>query len=266
MLCRIHLENFHFNTKTKTTWLCSSIQHQQYLNSLHRHTHQSQATMTIFTSFKLVFTHRELISFFLSSIVLILGSIQISFEDSVIYAYQSELQQSLPWPPTGPHYPNFTELNCVPDNITKSPARLILACAALVVVSGGVGLFHALAIFSVGIDERGNVVGQANRVLSDTEKWRLRFWTRATCFMSAISALTILGGCVFVFVKESRSSVFHGTGYRSPGQHFTHESWVCQLSQTYAGTVWVDDGLLKTCRKAVGTCSTYMLSCIANNL
>lgn len=71
----------------------------------------------------------------------------------------------------------------------------------------------------------------------------------ALCVASTTTTLIVL---LYAFVEEYTSSKFHYTNYDSAGQHFTRESWACQMRFLYPDY----DFWWPACSNAVGALQT----------
>jgi hypothetical protein len=98
--------------------------------------------------------------------------------------------------------------------------------------------------------------GRQNKV---KRRWNL--FARAG---SAISVLVIFTGLVFVFEEERTSSQFRYTDAGSSDQHFTRESWACQMRQQYTNPEY---GYFHwTCNDAVGVESLLWPRVVTDNI
>jgi hypothetical protein len=172
---------------------------------------------------------------------IIIGILQLALERSVLSHFQHRLaKHSTAWPPHQQHPSEVKPLALVPESLVTTPTKLVVACGALGLIAGVVGLFRTAN--SPAND--GVILHSSNNRLSASS--RRPYWTLAIAILTAFFALASL---IYSTLAESASSIFLYTDFTSSSQSFTRESWTCQLATYYPDDAWSD--LAGTCREAV---------------
>ena len=180
----------------------------------------------------------------LASLTAILTALlQLALERSVLSHFQHRLtKHSTAWPPPQAHPLEVKPLALVPEHGGTTPTKLIVASAALGLISGLIGLFRtANSPANHGV----NLHSYHGRFSAN---YRRPYWTLALTILTTLLALASL---IYSCAAESNSSTFLYIDYTSSEQTFTREAWACQLATYYPNDDWSD--LAETCREAVSS-------------
>jgi hypothetical protein len=175
---------------------------------------------------------------------IIIGILQLALERSVLSHFQHRLaKHSTAWPPHQQHPSEIMPLALAPEHLVTAPTKLIVACGALGLITGLVGLFRTASVAN-------GLVHNGLRLNSDNDKLRgsprRPYWTLV---MSLFTTLFALASLIYASLTEPARSIFRYTDYTSSHQLFTRESWTCQLATYYPDDEWSD--LAGTCWEAV---------------
>jgi hypothetical protein len=183
---------------------------------------------------------------------IIIGILQLALERSVLSHFQHRLaKHSTAWPPHQQHPSEIMPLAMVPEHLVTTPTNLIVACGALGLVTGVVGLFRRA---SIGDASAHNGVRPSNYTEKLQSNPRRPYWT---LIMALLATLFALACFIYASLTESTRSVFRYTDYTSSHQSFTRESWTCQLATYYPDDEWSD--LAGTCWEAVSPLESLIL-------
>ena len=175
---------------------------------------------------------------------IIVGISQLALERSVLSHFQHRLaKHSTAWPPQQQHPSEIMPLALIPEHLVTMPTKLIVACGALGLITGIVGLFRSASV-SNGRVYNGLRLNSDNDKLRRSPRWP--YWN---LIMTLFTTLLALASLIYTSLTESARPVFRYTDYTSTDQSFTRESWTCQLATYYPDDEWSD--LAGTCWEAV---------------
>jgi hypothetical protein len=188
----------------------------------------------------------------LSALCLIIAITIIIVNGVVVSNFQKYFVNNILRRPAVDSADSYQSLHLIPANLDKTPTGFIFTCAALAIFVAILGLGRVAASSSVYRSEVSHdCCNSKDRAFPNEAQNKVRRrWNLFARAGSGISVLIIFAGLLFVFVEEYTSSKFHYTDAASPGQHFTRESWTCQMRKQYTSPEY---GYFHwTCNDAVG--------------
>ena len=172
----------------------------------------------------------EIWSCFLCATTFILGVTEIVLErhTEIHFPYPEEMAlmpQDAPWHPDLHPEIDYHELYLYPPHLSTAVNELAIACGALAIATGVIGLTQILIV--------------RKRTSSVLRVW---CWSLFASTISVISAVLAFTAFTYAFVQEYTSSVWssgytesqYRTGpmvnwWRYPKGRYTRESWLCQM-------------------------------------
>ena len=182
---------------------------------------------------------------------LVIGILQLALERSVLSHFRHRLaEHSTAWPPHQQHPSDIMPLAMAPEHLITTSTNLIVACGAMGLVTGVVGVFRRASFNDAPANNRTRPNNYSDKLQASPRGPYL------SLVVTLLATLLALASLIHTSLTESTRSIFRYTDYTSSHQSFTRESWTCQLATYYPDDAWSD--LAGTCWDAVSPLETLL--------